>query len=123
MTDYRHEIDFKSMMERLGGLWDLAEELASMTMTDAPIVLGQLKTSLTLEDLESAHRHAHSLKGLVATVGCTRCEATASRIEKLIAAGDFETSRSLLPELTIQLDQSLLGLKQIIDDGQYSLQP
>ncbi len=122
MTDYRHEIDFKSMMERLGGLWDLAEELASMTITDAPIVLGHLKNSLALEDIESAHRHAHSLKGLVATVGCTRCEATASRIEKLIAAGDFETSCALLPELTIQLDQSLQGLKQIINDGQSSSQ-
>lgn len=116
MTDHRHEIDMKSVIERLGGMWDLAEELANMTITDSPEIVVSLRESIAREDGEAAHRHAHSLKGLVAGLGCTRCAATAGRIEALAAQRDFQTARKLLPELENQLDLSLTGLRQHFSD-------
>jgi CheY-like chemotaxis protein/HPt (histidine-containing phosphotransfer) domain-containing protein len=97
--------DKASLLDRLMGDEELANEILGGFLEDVPRKFAALKEALDNKDAPSVLREAHTLKGASADVGGKALLETAFEIEKAGEAGDLETVKACLPELELQFER------------------
>ncbi len=94
--------DRTSLLDRLMGDEELANEILSEFLEDVPRKFTALQEALDNGDAPSVELQAHTLKGASANVGAVALQEMAHHIE---VAGDLETVKACMPELEAQFDR------------------
>jgi CheY-like chemotaxis protein/HPt (histidine-containing phosphotransfer) domain-containing protein len=94
--------DRKGMMSRLMGDEELALRVADAFLDDIPVQIAALKTDLKNNDLTSAERQAHTIKGASANLGGELLRAVAFELEKCCRSADTAHVAALEGELDRQ---------------------
>jgi HPt (histidine-containing phosphotransfer) domain-containing protein len=84
---------------RLGGDEDLLRDLAGFFIEDAPRLLDSTRNALMNNDLETATRFAHSLKGLASNFEAVSTVELAQELETSMRTGRAEDATRLLGPL------------------------
>jgi CheY-like chemotaxis protein/HPt (histidine-containing phosphotransfer) domain-containing protein len=104
--------DRTGMMARLMEDEDLARQILSAFLEDAPHQIAALRSCLEAGDATGAGRQGHTIKGASAAVGGERLRAVAFEIEKAGRAGDLSAVREHLAELDVQFDRFRQALEK-----------
>jgi two-component system, sensor histidine kinase and response regulator len=86
--------DFPRALERMDGDRELLEEVARLFVEEWPRTKSSLEACLEDRDLQAAERLAHGLKGASSNLEAQRVSRSASDLEKLARAGEFEEART-----------------------------
>ncbi len=78
---------------------ELAAQVVGVFLNDIPKQLTDLDAAIASNDLKTAERVAHSIKGASATVGGEMLRFTALDCETTARDGDIDAVRSYIPEL------------------------
>ncbi|MEI7969491.1 MAG: Hpt domain-containing protein [Betaproteobacteria bacterium] len=95
-------------LSMLGGDRELLDEVIVVAKEEMLRQLNALSHSLDTGDAATSRRHAHTLKGTVATLGANGVRDVALEIEHSARDGDLAKSRERLPALS-GLVHELLG--------------
>jgi len=95
-------VDSERALKLLGGNKSLYRRMAAKFVKDWAGAAGKIET-LVEENAEEAHRLAHSLKGLAASLGAASLSHAAAEIEKLLAQGDRTGALNQIPTLKSEL--------------------
>jgi signal transduction histidine kinase/CheY-like chemotaxis protein/HPt (histidine-containing phosphotransfer) domain-containing protein len=87
-------IDRRQLMLVVGGMPDLAAELASLVMEEVPEIAEKIPAALAAGDLGAVAGFAHKIKGSVGTVAAARAIEAANDLEQ--AARDDDASAAAL---------------------------
>jgi HPt (histidine-containing phosphotransfer) domain-containing protein len=87
-------------LNMIGGDEDLLNEVADLARGEIPKQLAALHAALDAGDAPTAHRHAHTLKGTVATLGAERVRDAAFVAEQAARHADLDSARAA----TVALD-------------------
>lgn len=98
---------------------ELAEQVCSIFLQDAPLQLDALEKAISSGDAEAAKRNAHSLKGSAATVGGEAMRSAALECEQLARAGDLAS----LPEKAGALGDAFRTLRSELLQHGYGKAP
>jgi len=91
--------DKAGMLERLYNDEELAGRVLLDFLEDIPRQLETIKTCLTADDVASAERIAHTIKGAAAAVGGLKLKDLAFEMEKAGKTGDLRSLKKLMDEL------------------------
>ncbi|MDT8991394.1 response regulator [Curvibacter sp. APW13] len=101
-------LDLDLAQRRMGGNSALiAKLLARFAHTQADAAQ-RIATALEAQDLETATRDAHTLKGLAGNIGAMALSEQAQALESMLRTGDTDQARAALPALAAQL-QAMTG--------------
>jgi CheY-like chemotaxis protein len=114
--DGEETLDREEMDRRVGGDQELLRELIVLFAGECPRLLGEIDTGLTAGDLPRVHRAAHSLKGMIATVGGKSAYAEAYRLEELARAGEACEARAAYPPLEQAARQLQAALGELLTE-------
>ena len=98
-------IDCDGVMKRLGDDRALFQEFIGFYDEDCPRLMGQLADAVNSGDAEAMHLAAHSLKGLVASIGATEVVDQAATLERMSRAGDLNEAEVTLAKLQAEVQQ------------------
>lgn len=98
-------IDRPAAIARLGGDEGLFHDFARSVLDEVPILLGELRAALDGGRLEDAHRTAHGLKGMLATLEALPATAAAREVERLTQEGDPSGAAAATDRLAAELDR------------------
>ncbi|WP_374486082.1 ATP-binding protein [Zoogloea sp.] len=91
-----------------------ARLLASFTASEVP---AELKRALVAGDVKTAHRHAHTLKGLAATLGIARLQTAALALERALRDGSGGVPSGELVVQAAALEADFVALCQALKDA------
>ncbi|MFH0724997.1 MAG: response regulator [Pseudomonadota bacterium] len=77
----------------------LLSGLIGTYLTDSPVMLECLRNAVECQDLESAHRVAHTLKSSSAVLGATRLAALCIRMETMAGKETPDAVEEILPDI------------------------
>ena len=97
--------DKAGMMSRLMDDKDLAKIVISGFIEDIPIQIKTLKDCLSTDDIASAERQAHTIKGAAANIGGEALREAALKIEKAGTEEDLPAMTAALPEMERQFNR------------------
>lgn len=86
-------------LNMLGGDEGLLGEVVNIAREELPRQVASLKTALEAEDASTARRHAHTLKGTVATLGAVQVKESAFETECAARDGSLGAARQIFPTL------------------------
>lgn len=92
-------------LERLGGDEDLLREFVKGVFAEIPDMLNEIRSALASNDVSEAHRIAHGIKGMLATLEARPAMKAAAKIEHLTAEGRSDEASDAMPDLTRELDR------------------
>lgn len=101
--------DYDASLGRMGGNQQLFLEMVQFLEADGPEHLQQVQAGMERGDAKSVHRHAHSLKGLVANFDAERTAQAALAVEERAKAGQLPAA-PLVEELQLSLTELLATL-------------
>lgn len=104
-------LDRATALARLGDDEALYAELVSLFVNDAPRQLQAIGDAMAVEDWSALHRHAHTLKGLLATFGAARGEAQSRELEVAAALADRDRCASLVPVVRQETEMVLQAMR------------
>jgi CheY-like chemotaxis protein/HPt (histidine-containing phosphotransfer) domain-containing protein len=113
-TDLSEILDREEMDRRVGGDYGLLGELLVLFAEESPRLLGEIQVGLAEGDLPTVHRAAHSLKGMIATLGGKPAQEEACRLEQLARAGEAGSAREALPALEQALRRFQAALTSLL---------
>jgi two-component system sensor histidine kinase/response regulator len=98
------------LLERVDNDQELLRDLLNIFKEDFPLTMRSLESAVAAGDLKEAARLAHTLKGMLSSLGGVRTAAAAARLEVIASAGETASLKdaldalkceaaSLLPEL------------------------
>ncbi len=90
----QHLIDEKAALSALNGDRQLLSELAVMFVEDVPNILQELQSAADREDVATACRTIHSLRGLSSTFYATDIVDLASRLEQDVKCENLDSLRN-----------------------------
>ena len=76
----------------------------------------ELKDSMAAEDVATAFRAAHTLKGVCQNLGLKKLYEPASEMTEALRAEDFDTAKTLLPIVTEEYNATIDVVKEFIDE-------
>jgi len=91
--------DSDGLLERTGGLVDLAQGMVQRFLEGVPTTLDHLQRSLHQGDTTTIARTAHSLQGSTSMIGAEQMQALLIHIETIACDGDLEALNAWVPEL------------------------
>ncbi|MFM5747707.1 response regulator [Aeromonas caviae] len=94
-------------LQRLMHNWEWYRDLLQRFARQGSQPMETLLAALQANDREEAHRQAHTLKGIAATLGAGSLQDVSARLESALARGDDATSLLQLAELGLQQQQQL----------------
>jgi HPt (histidine-containing phosphotransfer) domain-containing protein len=83
-------------LQRLGGDVELLDQIILIYLEDAPTLLHTARQSLANGDAGELRRAAHSLKGMMATLGAPAGVNAALRLEQCAALSDLTSASDLI---------------------------
>jgi len=114
-------LDLQRAMQRLGNDVSLFQEFIGFYEEDYPRLVQSLKKAVDAKDAEGVHQAAHSLKGLVASLGATDVAASASTLERMGRGHDLSEAASTFAKLRSEIDRfnsELASFRNEIQHGQ-----
>jgi HPt (histidine-containing phosphotransfer) domain-containing protein len=109
--------DLAILIDRLMGDESLAREVALEFLDDIPRQIEAMDVALAAADATKAHRHAHSIKGAAANVGCEALRAAAAEAEECCRLGALPAAGSLLPGLRKHFKEARYAIRAFIGTG------
>ncbi|MFO1318204.1 MAG: Hpt domain-containing protein [Burkholderiales bacterium] len=97
-------------LNMLGGDEGLLADVVNIAREELPRQIASFKTALDAEDAPTARRHAHTLKGTVATLGASQVKDSAFEAECAARDGSLASARQIyltLDELVRRLVSEL----------------
>jgi two-component system sensor histidine kinase/response regulator len=107
-------------MLRLGNDVSLFEEFIGFYREDYPRLLETLRAAVKDKNAEAIHHAAHSLKGLVASLGATQVVHAASALERMGRARDLSEVDAAFRKLEAEighLNDDLASFRPSISTG------
>jgi HPt (histidine-containing phosphotransfer) domain-containing protein len=89
-------LQVNAALHRLGGDVELLDQIILIYLEDAPALLHTARQSLANADAGELRRAAHSLKGMMATLGAPAGVASALRLEQCAASSDLSSASDLI---------------------------
>lgn len=105
-------LDRHAALLRLGNNQELYDRLLVVFRQEHQTVGLQIRASLQAGEIETAHRQAHTLKGVAGAIGAERLREAAQRMEQACARGDSSACEALLAQLEQALAEVLGLLEQ-----------
>ena len=99
------------VIERMGGNEDMVRRFLKKFLDDDSFSL--LKQSLQNNDVKSAFRGVHSLKGVAATLGLQSLYSIAFSVTELLRSENIEDAKALFPELEKEYNQACELIKEL----------
>lgn len=112
------EMDLASALKRLGDDMELMEQIIQIFLEDAPGLVHSAREALARSDAPELRRSAHSLKGMMATLGATPGVNAAYRLEQCAAGGDLSPASSLIHECGQRVADLTTVLQAYFDSGE-----
>ena len=103
-------IDKPVAVARLGGDESLFLDFAQSVLEESPGMLDELRCSIAGGRIDDAHRMAHGLKGMLATLEARPATAAAAEVERLTKAGDATRAAAETDRLAVELDRLIAAL-------------
>ena len=85
-------------LQRLGNDLELFDQIVQIYLEDAPALLHTARQSLSQGQAAELRRAAHSLKGMMATLGAQAGVNAAMRLEQCAASGELAEASTLIFE-------------------------
>ncbi len=107
-------VDFREGERRLGGnrqAYFRVLRLFLENQTDAP---GEIRLAIGNNDLETAVRAAHSVKGVAGNVGAKSVQEAALPLEQALKREDLDEARVLLRELEKRLERAKAAIREYL---------
>lgn len=108
---------FTSALKRLGGDRQLLRELATIFLTDAPLVLDDLKRHIAAQDSAEAAKLAHALKGLVVTFDNADRGLLMSDLVKSLREEEWQETLELLPHCERAIEDLTRECEKLISNS------
>lgn len=102
-------------LDMLGGDEQLMHEVVVIAMTELVRQRDALREALAASDAVTARRHAHTLKGTVATLAATAVRDQALLVERSCSLGDVDAGRAQFPALAALVSRLLVELAEFRD--------
>lgn len=102
-------------LERLGHNNDIYANIISSYCEDAPELLRNLAQTMAQAQWQDAARHAHTLKGLSATVGAQALSSACATVEHSLRTGNGLPEPAAWALVQSSMEHSLHALRAIID--------
>ncbi len=106
--------DPETMLARFDGDLEIARIAVSGALESVPGDLSDLRRACEAGDAATARRHAHTIKGLAATIGASPCASAAEHIEHQLCGGAVHGALRALPGL----EKRFLELIETLQDWQ-----
>ena len=103
-------IDKPVAVARLGGDESLFIDFARSVVDESPGMLHEIRHSLAGGRIDEAHRMAHGLKGMLATLEARPATAAAAEVERLTKVGDMTAAAVQTDRLAVELDRLIAAL-------------
>ncbi|WP_169333579.1 hybrid sensor histidine kinase/response regulator [Leeia oryzae] len=103
-TQHDYPLDWESAIQRLDGEEELLLELVSMFLLDGPQQFSRLQAAIANNDLSTAMREAHSIKGSLLNFGADDAARQAAALESQCKAPDANLNTL---DLLMTLDEAL----------------
>ncbi|HGK7312764.1 response regulator [Aeromonas hydrophila] len=100
-------LNAETALQRLMHNWEWYRDLLQRFARQGSQPMESLLAALQANDREEAHRQAHTLKGIAATLGAGSLQEVSARLESALARGDDAASLLPLAELGLQQQQQL----------------
>ncbi|MGV2704126.1 UNVERIFIED_CONTAM: response regulator [Aeromonas salmonicida] len=100
-------LNAEAALQRLMHNWEWYQDLLQRFAQQGTQPMQSLITALQTNDREEAHRQAHTLKGIAATLGADPLRDISARLESALSRGDDTTSLLPLAEQGLQMQQQL----------------
>ncbi|HHQ4565778.1 TPA: response regulator [Aeromonas hydrophila] len=100
-------LNAETALQRLMHNWEWYRDLLQRFARQGSQPMESLLAALQANDREEAHRQAHTLKGITATLGAGSLQEVSARLESALARGDDAASLLPLAELGLQQQQQL----------------
>ncbi len=98
-------VDLSALIESVGGDTAILDELLEIFKDDYPKLLSQIRTAVAEGDPDGLRSAAHTLKGLVGSLGAKAAFESALRLENMGRNRDLPHSRDALEMLERELDR------------------
>lgn len=82
--------DKNGALQRFNNNQQMLEKVVSKFLGSAPAKIAELKASIQQSEDQNIRLHAHSLKGMAATVGAIQCSVLCEDLEHNFAVMDME---------------------------------
>ena len=74
-------LDREALLHRIGGDWELLNEIVDLFLDEAPRLVADVRTALARNDTSTALRSAHRLNGAAGAMSALRIAALAAQLE------------------------------------------
>ena len=105
-------LDFKQMLERLGGDEKLLQEVVEIFIEQAPMHLETLRKAIAEGDAKTLQKTAHSIKGELGYFGISELSQKARELEELGGKNEIERASGILPVFEIELSNVISAMRQ-----------
>uniref|UniRef100_A0A7S4UES6 HPt domain-containing protein n=1 Tax=Guillardia theta TaxID=55529 RepID=A0A7S4UES6_GUITH len=94
------EVDLATALERCSGSMELLNQVVSETLTKAEAEqMPMIRKAVSEGDSQTAHFHAHSIKGASATIGFDSLSKAAKALDDLVRTGSTENAQELVDNM------------------------
>jgi HPt (histidine-containing phosphotransfer) domain-containing protein len=110
-------IDVEAALRRLGGDVQLFDDMAQIVLEDAPTLVHAARQALAESNGPEVRRAAHSLKGMMATIGATYAANAAMRVEHAAAGGNLAAAGDAILPCGEQVAEVCRALQSYCNSG------
>jgi HPt (histidine-containing phosphotransfer) domain-containing protein len=110
-------MDVPGALRRLGDDVELLEQIILIFLEDAPALVHSAREALSRGDALEVRRAAHSIKGMMATLGAQAGQNAAFRLEHSAAGGHLEDASTLIDDCSQQVVELAAVLKAYLGEG------
>ena len=110
-------LDVRAGLRRVAGMKGLYVKTLRNFVNDQDGVVERLRRLIADEDIETAVREAHTLKGAAGMIEAREIYGLARAVEQELESGEVATGLVLLDQLGLELPRLLDALRKAIDDG------
>ena len=107
-------VDVAAGVRRIGGNVGLYYSLLDMFRTNHRNIAQEIRDSLTSNDLKSAERQAHTLKGIAGSLGAEELQGLSAQLEKDFRNGTLDNVDSLVGKMEQSLTSLMSGIDQAL---------
>jgi CheY-like chemotaxis protein len=105
-------VDFKEMLERLGGDESLLHEVIEIFVDQAPRHIDTLRAAIAENDVKSVENIAHTLKGELGYLGIPEVSQKARALEELGRAQNLERAPGIFESLESEISTVVAAMRE-----------
>lgn len=115
-------MDPVAALKRMGDDVELMEQIIQIFLEDAPGLIHAAREALARGDAPEVRRAAHSLKGMMATLGATSGANGAFHLEQCAVGGDLSGASPLIHECGERVAELTRALQAYFESGEPTLE-